>query len=1044
MPITRSKKDEVREKTPSEPTEASTRTESPRSIVPGTNVSRDIEGRLTQQKTTEKNPVRKNPIKSLQEQEAMKNSSMMTVVPGGSARAKSLRSTSSAARRKTLAAEEEVLQLELKLARIRLERQKLDEYEEQDSLDEEPAHEDRAAQTKIWVQTSPLTEVKDEVLDQGLQESKPMVKMEQPSISTTQAMIIADAIKQAFESHTSSAKPRQVNQDLPYYDGNSSEWVAFRVVYDDTSKLYTPTENMTRLRRAIKGAARNTFKSLLYSDATPDQVMEALQRRYGRSDSLVMEELDRIKALPKIGENPRDICAFASDVDNCVTAIKGLKKPQYLCSPVMVREIVEKLPSYLKFQWYEYADSHTDEEPTDLTLMAKFLNKQADRCGAYAPLDKKKQPRSREATHTITEDEDEERRPVRKESKSDKKWTCIECQGNHYLTQCQRFLKKSVDERWALVVKHGICFKCLNGRHRKTRCRKPPCKTCRDSHHNLLHSEKKTSELKTGATNSASELEKEDAEQAMTTSVTLPVHAVRTTRAYLKIVPVEIYGPKGSQKILALLDEGSTVSLLDSEIAKNIGAKGTEEELVIETVGGKLIRKINSQRLNVEIRGIHQEEKKSLDRVRTIDELNLAPQFIDKARIEECSHLKNMTSVLYYEFEPPRLLIGQDNWELIISQEIKRGKPGQPVASLTGLGWVLHGFDNKGAKPVHFINKCMHMKTMEEEIHDTIKEHFAIESLGVQPRRPTTDSEGRALAILNKTCRRREDGRFQVGLLWKNENDQLPESYKSAERRLIGIEKKMDKDPRLKEEYIRQIQHLLDEGYAEEAPIIENSKRKWYLPHLPVIHPLKKKIRIVFDAAAKSQGRSLNDALLPGPDLLQSLFGVLTRFRQGPIAVAADIKEMFLQIKIQDEDKDSLRFLWREGNQDIPPKEYRMTSVIFGATSSPSTAIFVKNRNAEDYRYQYPEAAKAVERNHYMDDYLHSFHSEEQLVKVATEIDIIHKKAGFELRGWASNHPKLIQQVTREGAEKTEIELGEKEEKTLGLPKKTPFGFVPT
>ncbi|CAH2218177.1 jg24405 [Pararge aegeria aegeria] len=1053
MPLTRSMKDELRaasqqaeeaitrrtQETSEHAATDSSRTKTPESTATNINVSRDTgEDRLIKLTAEKKLTERKNLIKSLQEQEAQKNSSIRTVVPEGSVRAKSFRSTSSAARLRKLEAEEEMLQIQLKLARIRLEKQQIMDDEE-DNLEEEPALEDRSSQVQKWIQTSPLTEVKDDIPGQLFQDSQatqPGVKIEHPATSTTQAFIIADAIKQAFESHTFSAQrtsQHQLYQELPYYDGNSSEWVAFRVVYDDTSKSYTPTQNMTRLRRAIKGAARSTFKSLLYSDATPDQVMKALQRRYGRPDSLVMQELDRIKALPKIGENPQEICSFASDVDNCVTAIHGLQKPQYLCSPVMVREIVEKLPSYLKFQWYDYADAKEDQEPADLTLMAKFLNKQADRCGAYALLEKKKQPRGREMTHIVTEDEEDEgRRPLSAKNGS-KKWNCINCQGNHYLTDCPLFLKKSVEERWKLVVSHRICFKYLQGRHRKDHCKKPPCKTCKYPHHSLLHSERRNPEQKNEASNSTNVFNEVDAEQAMTTSITLPVHAMRTTRAYLKIVPVEIYGPTGSQKVLALLDEGSTVSLLDSQIAKSIGAKGTEEELVIESIGGKLIRKINSERLNICIRGVHQQEKKNLHRVRTIDEMNLAPQFIDKERIEQCSHLKQIATVLYYEFEPPRLLIGQDNWELIISQDIKRGKPGQPVASLTELGWVLHGSDKRNVKPVHFINKCMHVKTMEDKIHDTMKEHFAIESLGVQPRRPTTDSDGRALAILEQTCRRRPDGRFEVGLLWKNKDDQMPDSYKSAEKRLISIERKMDKDPNLKEEYKRQIQHLLDENYAEEATNEHNSARKWYLPHFSVVHPLKKKVRIVFDAAAKSQGKSLNDALLPGPDLLQPLFGVLTRFRQGPIAVAADIKEMFLQIKIIPEDRDSLRFLWRKGNQDTSPKEYRMNTVIFGATSSPSTAIFVKNRNAEDFKNQYPDAVLAIERNHYMDDYLHSFHSEKQLVKIASEVDFIHKKAGFELRGWASNRSYLLQKVTNEGAEKTEIELSNKEEKTLGL-----------
>lgn len=91
---------------------------------------------------------------------------------------------------------------------------------------------------------------------------------------------------------------------------------------------------------------------------------------------------------------------------------------------------------------------------------------------------------------------------------------------------------------------------------------------------------------------------------------------------------------------------------------------------------------------------------------------------------------------------------------------------------------------------------------------------------------------------------------------------------------------------------------------------------------------------------------SLNDKLLSGPDLLKSLLGVLMRFRQKPIAFVGDIKEMFLQIKIRSEDQPYQRFLWRGNNRNCEPDVYCMTSMIFGSTSSPCSAIYIKNANA--------------------------------------------------------------------------------------------------
>jgi len=57
--------------------------------------------------------------------------------------------------------------------------------------------------------------------------------------------------------------------------------------------------------------------------------------------------------------------------------------------------------------------------------------------------------------------------------------------------------------------------------------------------------------------------------------------------------------------------------------------------------------------------------------------------------------------------------------------------------------------------------------------------------------------------------------------------------------------------------------------------------------------PIRGKFRVAHDCAARYQGVALNDKLLQGPDLTNSLVGVLLRFRQGKIAFTADIKAMF-------------------------------------------------------------------------------------------------------------------------------------------------------
>ena len=110
---------------------------------------------------------------------------------------------------------------------------------------------------------------------------------------------------------------------------------------------------------------------------------------------------------------------------------------------------------------------------------------------------------------------------------------------------------------------------------------------------------------------------------------------------------------------------------------------------------------------------------------------------------------------------------------------------------------------------------------------------------------------------------------------------------------------------------------LLECKHAEKVPEdeIEKSNYVWYLPHHGVVHARKPgKLRVVFDSSARFKGVALNDLLLKGPDLNNSLIGVLLRFRKDVIALSCDIKQMFYNFHVADGFRDYLRFLWFDGN----------------------------------------------------------------------------------------------------------------------------------
>ena len=179
----------------------------------------------------------------------------------------------------------------------------------------------------------------------------------------------------------------------------------------------------------------------------------------------------------------------------------------------------------------------------------------------------------------------------------------------------------------------------------------------------------------------------------------------------------------------------------------------------------------------------------------------------------------------------------------------------------------------------------------------------------------------------------------------------------------------------------------------------------WYIPHHPVLNPKKPgKVRVVFDCAAKANNRSLNEELLRGPDLTNNLVGVLSRFREEPVAMMADIRGMFNQVMVAPEDRQYLGFLWwPEGELTAEPEAYTMNVHLFGATSSPSCAAFCLKRTAEDHKTSYSaETIDAVNRSSYVDDFLMSVPDSDKAARLITELPELLSKGGFHLAKWSS------------------------------------------
>ena len=251
-------------------------------------------------------------------------------------------------------------------------------------------------------------------------------------------------------------------------------------------------------------------------------------------------------------------------------------------------------------------------------------------------------------------------------------------------------------------------------------------------------------------------------------------------------------------------------------------------------------------------------------------------------------------------------------------------------------------------------------------------------------------------------------------MLWDEKVTKLPDNFRLAKKRFQYLRKRLVANPDLLEMYEKVIKEYVTKGYARrmlksEAAIV--TPRTWYLPHHPVLNPNKPgKVRVVKDAAATYDGVSLNSSLKTGPDLMNSLVGVILRFRSGKIAIAADIEGMFHQVRVPEADRDSLRFLWSDKmDSGDDPFVMQMNVHIFGAKDSPTCANFALKQTARDNQHKFDALTfETALRAFYVDDLLKSVNSVEVATSLALELIDMMKCGSFRLTKFVSNSNEVI------------------------------------
>ena len=270
------------------------------------------------------------------------------------------------------------------------------------------------------------------------------------------------------------------------------------------------------------------------------------------------------------------------------------------------------------------------------------------------------------------------------------------------------------------------------------------------------------------------------------------------------------------------------------------------------------------------------------------------------------------------------------------------------------------------------------------------------------------------LDLMNTEFKKATNGHWTAPLPFRSDKRNMPNNRSQAWRRAQILDTSLRKNPTKRKHFIEFMQKVLDSGAAEVAPPVSEDKNHWYLPLFGVYHPNKPvRIRGVFDSSATFEGVSLIQMLMSGPDLTNSLLGILLRFRNDKVAAIGDIEQMFYRFYVDSKDRDFLRFFWYQGNNpDNKLVEYRIRVHVFGNCPSPAIATFGLRRTVENCD---KDVQNFVCNNFYVDDGLISVPEAELVIDILKRTQEALKLNGqIRLHKIASNSSKVLEAFSRQ------------------------------
>lgn len=796
--------------------------------------------------------------------------------------------------------------------------------------------------------------------------------------------------------------------NVPSFNGAYEDWPSFRdlfVAAVHSNPTLLPVHKLQYLKSLLTGSAESLLKPITTTADNYNIAWGKLQERFDNKRALINTTLRKFFNQRQADESAASIRQLLDTTHECLGALQIHGVDTSSWDSILVYVVSQHIPATSLDLWEQHIPRN------QLPTIDGLLNFLEDRfrvlefAAARTPTSSSRTRTKPQTFHTVSAG-------------------CRLCQGpQHPLRRCPKFLDMTPQQRQNYVTNAKLCKNCFAFSHQVSACKSAgTCQICGDRHHSLLHLPPSPTSNQAAPTPSSSAPSQATSSQPSSAHASALVSRPASSSsdeillATALVVVKAIDGQLHSFR--ALLDNASQENFVSQRVLQFLGLKPHASSMSISGIGQsqapKPLGEINFQfgsRVDTSFSmTINAIVLPVITNVLPAIDVRVSPQLVDQLELADPTYGSPGTI---------DILLSAHVFASLTLPSVRKAEASPTVALQTKLGWVLFGEATPSPKPFH--RSCFHVAS-EDRVSAALQAFWRIEEVATASTRSPDDDK--CEEVYANTHTRNADGRYCVQLPFKQQPPLLGASRERAVARFLQVERRLASNQQLRDDYAECINEYLQLGHMHPVSTSETDHRirlpngvctqsAYYLPHHAVIKTESSttKLRVVFDASCKSlNGVSLNDALLTGPVLQDSLVNLLLRWRIPRIVIKADIAKMYRQVLVADQHQPFQRIVWRNSPAD-ELQDFQLRTVTFGTAAAPYLAIKTLQQLANDEAARFPVGAEMLKNDFYVDDLLSGAHSIEEAIDKQHQVTKILQCGGFEIRKWSSNHERVTDQL---------------------------------